>query len=151
MEHEKYLRSWLLVLVVAAGLLTACGTATATPATRKQSPIAVWSDLEVQRVNLIRISETTVRVDVVYLIKLLKPDNYSFFFHFTDPAGKIVAQVDVSINPFSTGEVAWSQVVTLSDSTRGKLKVVMGRYSPVNFARLATVSGLEQVEIGVVD
>lgn len=151
MKCEKCPRGWLFVLLIAAGLLAACGTAIATREAQKQSPVASWNDIEVQRVNIIRISETAVRVDMMYLIKPLKPDNYSFFFHFTDQAGKMIVQLDMPINPFSTGEVSWSRAVTIPASTTGKLKVVMGRYNPVNSARIPTVNGLDHVEIGVID
>jgi len=150
MRHEKCTK-WLFVLWMTVALLTACGTTVTTPAPQNQPPVASWSDLEVQRVNIVRVSATSVRVDITYLIKLLKPNDYSFFFHFTDQAGNMVAQLDEPINLFSTGEVSWSRTLTIPPSASGKLRVVMGRYGPVNGARIATINGLEQIEIRILD
>ncbi|HLF24814.1 MAG TPA: hypothetical protein VJG32_00640 [Anaerolineae bacterium] len=141
----------LIAILVGAGLLIAGSIALASQDSQ-QPTVAAWSDIEVQKVNVVRISRTALQVDMTYVGKSQKQDAYPFFFHVTDESGILVAQIDVSVNSVPIGKVSSSQYeVRLPPSAIGKIRIVMGRYNSANTSRIATINGLPEVEIGVID
>lgn len=133
-------------------LLIAGSIALASPNSQQQPIVADWSDIEVQKVNAVRISKTLLRLDITYLGKSRTQEPYPFFFHITDQSGALVAGIDVLLGPVSIGKVFSTQnEVRIPSSATGKLRMIMGRFNPVNASPIATINGLNEIEIDVLE
>ena len=148
MRKIKVLTVMLAIPVVAI----AGSIALASQDSQQQPTVAAWSDIEVQKVNVVRISETLLRLDITYLGKSQTQDADPLFFHVTDQSGALVAGIDVLVGSVSAGKVFSTQdELRIPSSAAGKLRVVMGRFDPANASRIATTNGLTEIEIDVLE